>query len=312
MVVIVVHFIFYVNCQIVNHVSRVYNLGETTEIKEPQSQTTQQNQTTSLASCCYKNVAIIIKMKIAEYFGADNENSPNFVTRQELDSPTLDHVTFQENSIKYEGVQFIYHDNQKGIPQILENDSKTLAKLENFLIWDLRNQVLVKFVNEVSIAMCYSSLIALFNQIFIILLARAIMTAFLPRKIVNYKSQSLQQKKYDYKLVIILLIIAYYSIFEVATDTNYLINSEFDGVASQNIVVDQPTDEFKVISCTFRNCGNDEIEGGALYINISNKGRCKIINSSFINCSAFSGGAIYATINRIGAYLLCIADLLKR
>ncbi|KAA6353791.1 MAG: hypothetical protein EZS28_050682, partial [Streblomastix strix] len=65
------------------------------------------------------------------------------------------------------------------------------------------------------------------------------------------------------------------------------------------------------------NCGNDEIEGGALYIRLSNRGKCWILNSTFTNCNASNGGAIYAqidsgaelTIDGLCSFIDCYAQL---
>ncbi|KAA6393977.1 MAG: hypothetical protein EZS28_010491 [Streblomastix strix] len=103
--------------------------------------------------------------------------------------------------------------------------------------------------------------------------------------------------------------------FEVSAVTNYLSNRVFDRVASQNIIVNQSTDEFIVTNCTFRNCGNSTVSGGALYIQLSNGGHCQVANTTFTNCSSSYGGAIYAqinsggnlTINRLCSFTDCYA-----
>ncbi|KAA6313681.1 MAG: hypothetical protein EZS28_055716, partial [Streblomastix strix] len=143
------------------------------------------------------------------------------------------------------------------------------------------------------------NMISQFKIILIAVLVRAIVTTSLRKRIINQKCNSQLQKrraKHCNKFVIFLLIIAYLFIIEVAAETNNISDSEFDGVAQQIIVVNKPTDEFKVINCTFRNCVDYEIEGGALNIQLSNEGKCQILNSTFINCSSSSGGAIYANI----------------
>ncbi|KAA6384909.1 MAG: hypothetical protein EZS28_019563 [Streblomastix strix] len=243
-------------------------------------------------------------MNFTVYSKDDNGNKLKFEIHPKFDSRPLDHVTIQQNSIKYEEVEFIYHDNQNDSPQILEDDSNALTQLDNVLTKDIETPVQNQFSKEVSIAMCYSSIIALFNLIFISMLVRATLTEFLSQRIINQKYISKEQKKdaqHNNKLVIPLLIVAYCSIFEVSAVTNYLINSTYDDVGSQNITVTQPTDEFQVINCTFKNCWNSGASGGALYINISNGGKCYILNTTFINCTTNTyGGAIFIYIYKGG------------
>ncbi|KAA6379102.1 MAG: hypothetical protein EZS28_025370, partial [Streblomastix strix] len=298
--IIIIHFIFCANCHVALYVNRAYNPVETAEVLKPQRQTAQQKGSQLLTFFSYSNVTVIENMNFTVYSNADNENSPNFEIHQEFDSQPLEHVTIQESSIQYEEVQFIGHDYQKDTPQILENDSNTLTQHDNTLSGELGKPVLLKFVNEVNIAMCNSSIINFIRIIFVAVQTRAIMTAFLPRKIVNLKFKSLQQKNNSNKLVILLLIIAYHSIFEVTAVSHNISNTDFDG-KSQNIVVDQPTDEFKVINCKFRKCGQVGTGyGGALNIKLSNKGKCWILNSTFTNCSTYYGGAIYAYVRSGG------------
>ncbi|KAA6393312.1 MAG: hypothetical protein EZS28_011165 [Streblomastix strix] len=279
------------------YASGAYNLGETTEILKPQSQTALQKDSQLLTFCSYLNASVIKYMKMAEYSKGNNENSPNSEIRQEFDSQPLEYVKIQESSIKYDGIEFIYHDNQNGYPYDSELDSYALIQLGFQMIIDLGKLVMFRFVNEVSSAMYNSAIIRHIKIIFVVLLVKTIVSLFLSQRIVNQKYISKEQKKYNYKLVILLLIITYQSIFKVAAYTNYLINLTYDEVGSQNIVVDKPTDEFKVINCTFRNCWNNEVSGGALNIQLSNGGKCWILNSTFINCSSSLGGAIYAEIS---------------
>ncbi|KAA6393309.1 MAG: hypothetical protein EZS28_011162 [Streblomastix strix] len=297
-VIINSHFALCANCHITRHVSWAYNQGDTSEVKNPQIQAGQQKERQLLTFFTYSNVTIIENMKFTVYSKDDNENQLKFEIHPKFDSRPLEHVTIQESSIQYEEVQFIGRDNQKDTPQILENDSNTLTQLDNQLTSEVGKPTMLQFVKQVSIAMCNSSIIALFKLIFIAMLVRAIMTEFLPRKIVNQKNKSKEQTKNKYKLVIPHLIITYLTFFEVSAVSHNISNTEFDGVGSQNIVVDQPTDEFKVINCTFKNCENSGASGGALYIQLSNGGKCYILNSTFINCSSSFGGAIYAEIYR--------------
>ncbi|KAA6389633.1 MAG: hypothetical protein EZS28_014842 [Streblomastix strix] len=280
MMLIIVHFIFCVNCHIVHHVNRAYNQGETTEVLKPQRQTAQQKGSQLLTFFSYSNVTFIKNMKFTVYSNTDNENSPNFLTRQKFDSHPLDHVTIQQNSVKYEEV-----------------DSITLIQHDNELTFEKAMHVLLRFIEQISIAMRNSSIINFIRIIYVAVPTRAILIAFLPRRIINYKYQSQQQKKNSNKLIIPLLIITCHSIFEVSAVTNYLSNQEFDGKRSQSIIVNQSTDEFKVINCSFRNCWNGA-SGGALNIRLSNGGKCWILNTTFTNCNTtLDGGAIYANIS---------------
>ncbi|KAA6378744.1 MAG: hypothetical protein EZS28_025730, partial [Streblomastix strix] len=277
----------------------MYNQSETAEAQKLQIQVTQQKESQLLTFCSYLNGTVIGNMKLALFSDDDDENSPNFDIHPKFDSHPLDHVTIQENSIKFEVIELIDVDFPQYVPLNLEVDLYTLTQQDKSLSGDLEEPVVLKFVNEVSIAMCNSSIIALFKLIFIAMLVRAIMTEFLPRKTINYKSQSQLQKKNCNKLVILFLIIKYLSFFEVAAETKYLSNTEFIAVASQNIVVDQPTDEFKVINCNFTNCSDNGGYGndGALKFRISNGGKCYILNTTFINCTIDTyGGAVYAYI----------------
>ncbi|KAA6345775.1 MAG: hypothetical protein EZS28_052136 [Streblomastix strix] len=121
--IIVVHFTFYANCHIALYVNKAYDLSETTEIKISQIQVTQQKESQLLTFCSYLNDAVIENMNFTVYSNADNDNSPNFEIRQEFDSPTLNHVTNQENSIKCDGIELIVHDFSQYLPVHLLNIS---------------------------------------------------------------------------------------------------------------------------------------------------------------------------------------------
>ncbi|KAA6399845.1 MAG: hypothetical protein EZS28_004630 [Streblomastix strix] len=299
--IIIAHFILCANCNIITHVNWANDQGQNDNIQVNHIQGGMLYQSASLTFFSYENVSIIENMKFTEYSNVDNEKDLNFEIRQEFDSHQLNHDIIQENSTKQDIFELKGHHDKQYIQPNQGNSSNSLTILNNKLINEVGNAILIQFVNEVDISIINSALISQFKIIFIALLLRAIMIALLSLRNISQKYDPQLQKKETKQcnnLIFLLVIIIYHSIFEVAAETKYLSNQEFDGKGSQSIVVNQSTDEFKVTNCTFKNCGNNEIFGGALNIRLSNKGKCWILNSTFNNCNTTQdGGAIYANIS---------------